>query len=47
VGASVVVWRIKSTGASSRYGLIAATVLVATAAIFVDYLRVARVRGLS
>jgi hypothetical protein len=47
VGASVVVWRIRSTGASSRYGLIAATVLVATAAIFVDYLRVARVRGLS
>jgi hypothetical protein len=33
VGASAVVWRIRSSGAVSRYSLIAAIVLVATAAI--------------
>jgi hypothetical protein len=33
VGASAVVWRIRSTGAASRGSLVAAIVLVATAAI--------------
>jgi hypothetical protein len=33
VVAGAIVWRIRSTGAASRYGFIAAIVLVATAAI--------------